>query len=50
MQIMEKVLNGQTNWRFLTAMIPYEEGMISIVESAVLEGVLPQEALRTGNE
>lgn len=43
--IFEKILSGVIDWRFIKALLPYAGYLISQIEAAVMEGVLPQEAL-----
>jgi len=43
--IFQKILDGELDWHLLRPMLMYSEGLQSQVEAAVVEGVLPWEAL-----
>lgn len=43
--VFEKILNGEMDWHLIKALIPYAEYMMSQIEAAVVEGVLPHDAL-----
>lgn len=43
--MLQKMIEGEMDWRLIEIMVPYAEGMISLIEAAVVEGALPKEAL-----
>ncbi|MDF2698515.1 MAG: hypothetical protein K0Q49_71 [Haloplasmataceae bacterium] len=43
--IFGKILDGELDWHLITVLLPYAEYFISHIEAAVVEGVLPKEAL-----
>lgn len=43
--IFEKILDGRIDWHFIKALIPHAGFLWSQIEAAVIEGVLPWEAL-----
>lgn len=45
-KVLEKIFDGEMDWRLLGSFIPvYGYGIISIIEAAVIDGALPDEAL-----
>lgn len=44
--IFERILEGDYDWHLLKAMLPYADYITSQIEEAVIEGVLPYEALK----
>ena len=43
--IFKKILERKIDWQFLEILLPYTEHLISHIEAAVIEGVLPMDAL-----
>lgn len=43
--IFAKILEGEMDWRFIKALLPYADYYINHIEAAVVYGALPQEAL-----
>ena len=43
--VFQRILNGEMDWHLLRPLLLYSEGLDSQVEAAVVEGVLPWEAL-----
>lgn len=48
--IVKKIIGGESDWRLLTAILPYIENMTFILESAVVDGALPKQVLEMINE
>lgn len=48
--IIKKIIEGESDWRLLTAILPYIENMTLILESAVVDGALPKQVLEMINE
>jgi len=44
--IFQKILDGEMDWHLIKVMLPYAEYMISQIEAAVIEGIIPWEALK----
>jgi transcriptional regulator with XRE-family HTH domain len=45
MVLFEKILEGELDYHMISVLIPYAESTVSLIEAAVVEGVLPWEAL-----
>lgn len=43
--VFAKILNGELDWHLIKELIPYAAGYVSQIEAAVVEGVLPYDAL-----
>ena len=43
--IFQKILDGEMDWTFIKVLLPYAEYMTSQIEAAVIEGIIPWEAL-----
>lgn len=43
--IIIKIIEGESDWRLIKALLPHMEGAVQLLEAAVLEGILPNEAL-----
>lgn len=48
--IFQKILNGEMDWHFMGALLPYADYITPQVEAAVVAGALPWEALAILNE
>ena len=48
--ILQKILDGEMDWRLLKVILPYAEYMMSQIEAAVIEGIIPWEALKQMRE
>lgn len=44
-KIFEKILEGSLPWHYIETLLPHAEFLTSHIEAAVIEGVLPNEAL-----
>ena len=49
-KIFQKILDGEIEWTFLRSLLPYAEYIISLIEAAVMEGALPEDALKIVSE
>ena len=43
--VFNRILDGDMDWHYIVALLPYADYLSSQVEAAVIEGVLPWEAL-----
>ena len=43
--IFQKILDGEMDWHFIKVLLPYADYICTQIEAAVMEGVLPWEAL-----
>ena len=43
--IFQKILNGEMDWHFIAALLPYADYITTQIEAAVVAGALPREAL-----
>lgn len=43
--IFQKILNGEMDWRFIKALLPYADYITTQIEAAVVAGALPREVL-----
>mgnify|MGYP004627144807 FL=1 len=43
--IFQKILDGETDWHFIKALLPYADNITTQIEAAVVAGALPREAL-----
>ncbi len=50
LNLFQKILDGEIDWHMIKHLIPYEVYMQELVEAAVVEGVLPWEALTANHE
>ena len=48
--LLQKILDGEVDWHLIKSLIPYADYMMELVEAAVIEGVLPWEALEAKHE
>ncbi len=48
--VFGKILTGELDWHMIKILIPYAEYIMSQIEAAVIEGALPQEALKVMRE
>ena len=48
--IFKRLIEGETDWRFIKAVLPYFEDMTQQLEAAVVDGALPKEVLDILNE
>lgn len=44
--ILQKILNGELNYRMVSVMLPYAEYITPLIEAAVLDGAVDKEVLR----
>ena len=50
-RIFEKILSGEMDWHFLRVLLVYNDFLpLSLIEAAVIEGALPNEALKVMQE
>ena len=50
-RIFEKILSGEMDWHFLRVLLVYNDFLpLSLIEAAVIEGALPEEALKVMQE
>ena len=50
-RIFEKILSGEMDWHFLRVLLTYNDFLpLTLIEAAVLEGALPDEALKVMHE
>lgn len=48
--IFEKILDGELDWHLLITLLPYFDYMQSQIEAAIVEGAIPNEALKLMRE
>lgn len=48
--IFQKILDGEMDWHFIKVLLPYADYITTHIEAAVVDGVLPRDALDILNE
>ena len=48
--IFQKILDGEMDWRFIKALLPYADYITTQIEAAVVEGALPYDVLNVLND
>ncbi|MDD4125974.1 MAG: helix-turn-helix transcriptional regulator [Eubacteriales bacterium] len=48
--VFQKILDGEMDWHFIRVLLPYAEYMTSQIEAAVIEGLIPWDALKLMKE
>ena len=48
--IFQKILDGEMDWQFIKVLLPYADYITTHIEAAVVDGVLPRDALNILND